>query len=75
MSAHIGLLSTSYESEWYILCNYGWNGEDNGYYLSKVFDANNGYVYPSNTRATEDLGNGTKYNYQYKLRAITNIRK
>ena len=29
---------STYESIWYILCNWGWGATDDGYYLSKVFN-------------------------------------
>lgn len=39
----------------------------NGYYLSGLFDANNGYDLPSNTRSDEDL------NFRHNLRMWTDI--
>jgi hypothetical protein len=49
--------------------NFGWNGDDNGYYVPGIFDASDDYDddLPSNTRSGED------YNYQFNLEMWTNI--
>lgn len=58
------------ETKWYILCNWGWNCDDDGYYLSEVFDTNAGPSFPSETRSSDE-----DYNYKYKLQTLTGIRK
>lgn len=56
----------------------GWNGDDDGYYLSEVFDTNDGPEYEwepgqsaANTKSTE----GESHNYQFYQKAIIGIRK
>lgn len=69
--------SSSYETQYYPLCNWGWGGEDDGYYLSGVFDTTRGSEYPDDTpstRAEEEAGT-KEYYYQYKLNAVIDIRK
>lgn len=59
-------------SEYYPLCNWGWDGNRDGYYLSEAFDTNPVPEYPGDmvsSRADQD------YNYQYKITTITGIRK
>ena len=60
------------------VCNMGWNGDDDGYYLSEVFDTNDGPEYEwepgqsaANTKSTE----GESHNYQFYQKAIIGIRK
>lgn len=70
-------LSRSYESQWYPLCNWGW-GWGGGYYFSGAFDAYNGLVYQESepsSRDEETTVEGTDGNYQYKITAVTGIRK
>lgn len=43
--------------------NFGWNGNDSGYYVEGLFDANNDPDLPSNTRSIE----GESKNYRYRL--------
>ncbi|MCC8186963.1 MAG: C10 family peptidase [Bacteroides sp.] len=67
------VLSTSIEEYYYPLCNLGWTGTGDGYYISGSFNTNNGPVY---TRSEdEEDKSGKKYNYQYNIQAITGIRK
>lgn len=55
----------------YILCNWGWDGNDNGYFLSGVFDASEDSIYP-----LEDITRSEDYkNFEYNLNAFINIRK
>jgi len=71
-------VSSSYESQWYPLCNWGWGGNRDGYYLSAAFDTNNGCLFSEGepTSRSGDLPEGTSdYNYQFKISAITGIRK
>lgn len=71
-------ISSSYETQWYPLCNWGWSGSRDGYYLSAAFDTNKGFIYPDGeptSRASEPAEGASEYNYQFKLSAITGIRK
>lgn len=73
-----GLISTSYETHWYPLCNWGWGGLNDGYYLSEAFDTTKGYCYSENatsSRSSNPVEGTADYNYQFKLTAITGIRK
>ncbi len=54
------------ETEWYPLCNWGWNGDDDGYYLSTVFDPSKGPSFPTSTRSS---------NLNCDMKILTNIRK
>ena len=56
----------------YILCNWGKYGYDDGYYLSNVFSKNEGPRYPEPVSTRSDVAEG---NYQYNIITITNIRK
>ena len=54
--------------------NFGWNGNDNGYYVPGIFDASDG----NGDGVADDLEfhsdtRGTEYNYQYNLRIWPNI--
>ena len=66
------LMFTSTTNYTYILCNFGWDGLQDGYYLAGVFDTSEGPAYiPDMTRSVE----GEENNYQYKVETIINIRK
>lgn len=69
------LQNTTTESEWYPLCNWGWGGYQDGYYLSSAFNSNNGASYPDATRSTSSENGSEDYNYQFKITAVTGIRK
>lgn len=72
-------VSSEVKNYWYILCNWGWDGSDDGYYLSEVFDPNNGPIYEweqseesaANTKSSE----GESHNFQFNQQAIIGIRK
>lgn len=57
------------EYEKLVHCNFGWNGQDNGFYYSKKFDTNVGPV----TRKTTTTKSGTLYYFQYNLKMNTGI--
>ena len=57
---------------YYIKCNWGWNGEHDGYYLSGVFDTNSGPSYPDAEPTRSEVVEGY---YQYYIDAVVNIRK
>ena len=56
------VILTSTVVDKYILCNWGWDGEDNGYFLSGFFDVSE--------PAFPDYKN-----FKYNLNAFINIRK
>ena len=51
----------------YILCNWGWYGDEDGYYLSGMFYTDYGPRYPEE--------NITRYHFQNNVEAFINIRK
>lgn len=70
------------EVVWYPLCNFGWNGLSDGYYLSGAFDTHKGPAYewngPNTRSKTENEtheNEGTAGNFQYKMTAVIGIRK
>lgn len=75
-----GVISTSIETEYYPLCNWGWEGLHDGYFLSGVFDAAG---LPEYTDYGTDLSIPSDNNgegehdhyYQYGIKTITKIRK
>lgn len=71
------LTKTYTESTWYPLCNWGWDGSFDGYYLSGAFDSTTGGIYPDNATSTraENENNSKDYDYQYNITAVTGIRK
>jgi hypothetical protein len=64
-------LGSSYRYENYLLYNWGWSGDNDGYFLSNVFDAYARHL-PENTRA---VMSDHLYNFQYATQAVINIRK
>ncbi|MBD5228025.1 MAG: hypothetical protein HDS67_08360 [Bacteroidales bacterium] len=71
-----GYLYTKYEYQWYTLCNWGWDGSQDGYYLSGVFDTTSGPIYGDDLNSPDpDVTGGPKRNYKYLLKAQTGIRK
>jgi len=72
------LVGSSYETQWYPLCNWGWGGNRDGYYLSAAFDTNKGCVFPDgepSSRSGDSAEGSSAYNYQFNISAITGIRK
>ena len=55
------------------MCNWGWDGYEDGYYLSKAFNTVEGPVYPD-TKIVDNTNGSEDYNYQYKIQAIVGIR-
>lgn len=69
------LISTKIETYYYPLCNWGWDGYRDGYYLSEVFDTTEGPAYGPD-KAPELVAERAKDgDFQYKLQAIVGIRK
>lgn len=69
------LQSSTSESEWYPLCNWGWSGSQDGYYLSNAFNSNKGPTYQDETRSNNNENSSEDYNYQYKITALIGARK
>lgn len=64
------------ESYTYILCNWGWGGYHDGYYLSAAFDSTKSPQFSSDTPSSRsDASNEKDYNYQFLIKEITGIRK
>lgn len=63
--------STSYETKELVHCNFGWRGTDNGYYLSKAFNAAKG---PEKLRAGKTTTHGEEDNFQYNHQIIKDIK-
>lgn len=61
---------TSTSTTSYILCNWGWRGGYDGYYLCGSYNTNEGAVY-SKSDTTES---SEKYNYQFNHGVILGIR-
>lgn len=57
---------------YYIKCNFGMNGQHDGYYLSEVFDTTSGPSYSDTEPTRSEVVEGY---YQYYMDAIVNIRK
>ena len=68
------LLDQTVETLWYPLCNWGWGGLDDGYFLSGVFDTQVGATFDKNGNTTNTSG-GNIYNFKYDIKAVINIRK
>lgn len=51
--------------KFYFHCNWGWNGDFNGYFLSKAFDTNNAYEYDEGCESIG--GSNFKYNNQCSI--------
>ena len=69
------LQSSTIESEWHPLCNWGWGGYQDGYYLSSAFNSNNGPSYPDATKNSSNETGSEDYNYQFKITALIGARK
>lgn len=74
----LGTLDPAYTKKYYyVLCNWGWNGDADGYYLSNAFDTTKGATYDdaSTNDNLVDPTHGTGQ-YSYKnINIITGIRK
>lgn len=70
------IVGSGIETVYYPLCNWGWNGDKDGYYLSNVFDACNGPDYGDYTRSDDNICEGdTAYYYRHGVEVIKGIRK
>ncbi|MDR0891123.1 MAG: C10 family peptidase [Mediterranea sp.] len=72
-------ISSDTETEYLVHCNWGWDGKDNGYYYSGAFNATENEDYIPIGRIDNDGPKWTRsddaFNFQYKINAITGIRK
>ena len=59
------------EDHYYNHINWGWNGENNGYFLRDVFDITNPQGLDSGMRVSDSID----YNFTYDLKIIPNITK
>jgi hypothetical protein len=66
-----------YENKYYILCNFGWDGEDDGYYANWAFDTNAGPVYSESihTRGITTTTESDPLHFQFNITAVTGIRR
>lgn len=72
-------VSSRKEEQWYILCNFGWNGSKDGYYVSGVFDTTKGPdpdlwwkpTLPTRAAVSSNIPNY----FQYNIKIITGIRR
>lgn len=71
------LTNTQAESEYYVLCNWGWNGICDGYYLSGVFDCGRGLDYDDYTQSRYEYESksGDEMNFKYRVDAVVGVRK
>lgn len=64
------ILSSTWYTTYYIRCNWGWGGYEDGYFLSGAFHPSAGPSMPDNYN-----GRSEDFNYQYRVENITGIRK
>jgi len=70
------LLRTYLECTYYPLCNWGWGGDQDGYYLDGTFAPGAiGPVFAEDLGSPEHDPNAEHLNFQYRQRSITGIRK
>lgn len=69
------LIDTMTEIMWYPLCNWGWDGVYDGYFLSGAFDAKNGKEFPGDLKGQRLESDADEYNFQYSIKSIIGIRK
>lgn len=71
-------ISSREETQWYVLCNWGWDGRYDGYYLSGVFDIYGSHLPGEAVNSDNEEDNtrsGSEGYFQYRLKTITGIRK
>lgn len=69
------LINRYFRTFWYLLCNWGWGGADDGYYLSGSFDPQKKPDYPSETTSRADLSKEDFNNgYSDDITMVWNIR-
>ena len=65
-----GMLTASKDNKTstFIHCNWGWNGRNNGYYISKAFNTNAGAIIYDNAGDYQASGTSNyKYHLQYSI--------
>lgn len=74
---HGSLVESYYEDYYYILCNFGWDGDSDGYYADWVFDTPAGPVYDESiiTRGTTTTTECDSLNFKYHITTVLGIRK
>lgn len=72
LDEHGYLIKTEHQTLYYPLCNWGWGGAQDGYYLTNVFDPHSGTEF-GEAGNTVSPG-GPNYNFEYLLEAIVEIR-
>lgn len=77
--SHNRFRSRGHGSNWYLLCNWGWeDSPSDGYYWSGAFDTSSGPDYSEiwNPLLSSSRNSpGSDGNYQYDLKMVTGIRK
>lgn len=68
-------LGSYFQTSYYILCNYGWGGLYDGYYLSGAFNAKTNGVDVDTIMGNKAATRGGENNYQYNLKEVIGIRK
>ena len=68
-------LGSYFQTSYYILCNYGWKGSHDGYYLSSAFNAKANGVDVDTIMGNKAATRGGENNYQYNLKEVIGIRK
>lgn len=72
------LTNTQPQSEYYVLCNWGWRGYQDGYYKTGVFDCRVDGAYDDYTQSSRsevESKTGEIDYYQYNLKTVVGIRR
>ena len=69
------LLDSTIEQLWYPLCNWGWDGYQDGYYLSNAFNSNDAPFNPIENKCSDAESVSQEGNYQYNTTVVIGIRK
>ena len=66
-----------WKNRYYILCNFGGEGDNDGYYLSSAFNTIIGPSYGDDyhTRSTSVTTEGAIGDYKYMMQMVTGIRR
>ena len=67
------LIDSHLVRSWYVLCNFGWDGEADGYYYSGMFNLNyralrDDLLTPNQSEPRDSIKN---WNFQYKLKTLS----
>lgn len=72
------LIKTVHQKVIYMQCNWGWNGKDDGFFLSHAFSPEEGYAFKDDGKTEGDhyaSPYAKDYNYQYHLLVNLGMRK